>query len=35
MFNSDIAENGGESETVETWQRFVQALIVALSAMSV
>jgi len=27
MFNSDIAENGGESETVETWQRLVQGLL--------
>jgi S1-C subfamily serine protease len=27
MFNSDRAENGGESEAVETWQRFVQGLL--------
>ena len=27
MFNSDSAENGGESEVVETWRRFVQGLL--------
>jgi S1-C subfamily serine protease len=27
MFNSDTAENRGESELVETWQRFVQGLL--------
>ena len=27
MFNSDIAEDRGDSEVVETWQRFVQALL--------
>src|SRR6202171_3487997 len=26
MFNSDIGETSGESEVVETWQRFVQGL---------
>src|SRR5260370_38614917 len=27
MSNSDSAENRGESEVVETWQRFVQGLL--------
>src|SRR5258707_1534314 len=27
MFNSDIGEKSGESEVVETWQRFVQGLL--------
>src|SRR6202171_378214 len=27
MFNSDIGETSGESEVVETWQRFVQGLL--------
>src|SRR5260370_20807610 len=31
MSNSDSAENRGESEVVETWQRFVQGLLVVLA----
>src|SRR5437879_3486014 len=27
MFNSDIGEKNGDSEVVETWQRFVQGLL--------